>query len=401
MQYRGYLIQLCHASNIILAFNNIIFTHQISSFPVQLYRRINTTTMAVPKTFKAAVMPEAGAQNVIVDRSLASLEEGEVGIKITATAINPVDWKMRDYKVFLNDFPAVAGSDAAGEIVAVGPGVTGFSEGDRVFFQGIIGRYDSSTFQQYCKMPAALVAKTPKSISDEQASGISLATVAVLVAFYDKASGHGLTPPWDDGGKEAGKGKAIVILGGSSSVGQYSIQLAKLSGFSRIITNSSAAHVEHLRGLGADVVLDRSKQSEPSDFATAIGELPLAFVHDAISIKTTLLLGVKVIQATKTENTHVYAVQANADDEVKKQGEQEPKTSVKPVLGLGSKPELRYLSEALLKNLGGEDGYIAKGVFQPNRPVVTSGGLAALETALKKNKDGVSGEKVVIKPFDS
>jgi NADPH:quinone reductase-like Zn-dependent oxidoreductase len=343
--------------------------------------------MAVPETFKAAVMPEPGAQNVVVDRSLAPLENGEVAIKITATAINPVDWKVRDYKFFLSDFPAVAGSDAAGVIGAVGPQVSGFAEGDRVFFQGIIGKNDSSTFQQYCKMPAALVGKTPSSISDEAASGVSLATVAELVAFYDKAGGHGLTPPWEDGGKEVGKGKAIVILGGSSSVGQYAIQMAKLSGFSRIITNSSAAHVDYLKGLGADVILDRSKQSQPADFASAVGDVPLGFVYDAISTKDTLLLGVKIVQATKTENTHVYAVQMNADDEVKAQAEQEP--------------ELRYLSEPLMKNLGGEDGYIAKGLFQPNRTTVVPGGLVALETALKKNKDGVSGQKVVIKPFDS
>ncbi|KAI0173894.1 quinone reductase [Pestalotiopsis sp. NC0098] len=358
--------------------------------------------MAVPETFKAAVMPEAGALNVVADRSMAPLEKGEVAIKITATAINPVDWKIRDYKVFLQQFPAVAGSDAAGEIVAVGPEVSGFAEGDRVFFQGIIARYDYSTFQQYCKMPAALVGKTPKNITDEQAAGISLATVAVLVAFYDKASGHGLTPPWDEGGSEAGKGKAIVVLGGSSSVGQYAIQMAKRSGFSRIITNSSAAHVEYLKELGADVVLDRSKQSAPEDFAAAVGDLPLAFVHDSISTKETLLLGTKVIQATKTQGTHVYAVQMNADEDVKKQGEDhEVKTSVKPVLGLGSKPELRHLTEPLMKSLSGEDGWVAKGLFKPNRPLVIPGGLPALETALKKNKDGVSGEKVVIKPFDA
>ncbi|KAF3001093.1 hypothetical protein E8E14_005285 [Neopestalotiopsis sp. 37M] len=357
--------------------------------------------MAVPETFKAAVMPEAGALNVVQDRSLAPLEKGEVAIKITATAINPVDWKIRDYKVFLQEFPAVAGSDAAGEIVAVGPEVSGFAEGDRIFFQGIIGRYDSSTFQQYCKMPAALVAKTPKNISDEQAAGISLATVAVLVAFYDKATGHGLTAPWEQGGSEAGKGKAVVVLGGSSSVGQYAIQMAKLSGFSKVITNSSASHIEHLKGLGADVVLDRSKQSSPEDFAAAVGDLPLAFVFDAISAKDTLLLGVKVVQATKTEGTHVFAVQMNAED-ANKQGESaEPKTSVKSVLGMGAKPELQYLSVPLMKSLGGEDGWIAKGQFKPNRPLVVPGGLPALETALKKNKEGVSGEKVVIKPHDA
>lgn len=46
--------------------------------------------MAVPETFKAAVVPSAGAQHTVENRSLPALAAGEVAIKITATAINPV-----------------------------------------------------------------------------------------------------------------------------------------------------------------------------------------------------------------------------------------------------------------------------------------------------------------------
>lgn len=356
--------------------------------------------MGVPDTFKAAIVPEPGAQHVVQDRSLPPLEAGEVAIKVTATAINPVDWKIRDYKVFIKDYPAVLGSDAAGEIAAVGSGVTNFKEGDRVFFQGIIGRYDFSTFQQYVKMPAELVAKTPKNISDDEAGGVSLATVAVVTGFYDK-SGHGLAAPWTEGGEQAGKGKGIVILGGSSSVGQYAIQLAKISGFDKIVTNASARHIDHLKALGADVVLDRATQNSEEDFKAALGGVPLAFVFDSISEKDTQVLGVKVLAATKTENSHVVTVQG-VNAEASELGQSlEPKAAVKQVLGLGSAPHLRHLSEPLCKHLGGEDGYIAKGRFVPNRPLVVSGGLANIEGALAKNKKGVSGEKVIIRPFDA
>ncbi|ROV87582.1 hypothetical protein VMCG_10602 [Cytospora schulzeri] len=355
--------------------------------------------MSVPQSFKAAVVPEPGAQHIVTDRSVAPLGAGEVGIKITATAINPVDWKMRDYKVFIKNYPAVIGSDAAGEIAAVGADVKDFKVGDRVFFQGIIGHYDSSTFQQYCKMPAALVAKTPKKITDDEAGGLSLATMAVVTGCYDK-TGHGLKAPWDEGGEQAGKGQAIVILGGSSSVGQYAIQLAKISGFEKIITNASAKHHEHLKALGADVVLDRSTQSSPEDFKAAVGSLPLAFVFDTISEKDTQIQGIKILAATKTENSHIIVVQGTNAEAAELGNTQEPKAAVKQVLGLGSSPALRYLSEPLVKHLGGEDGWIAKGRFVPNRPVVVDGGLKNIEDALTKNKKGVSGEKVIIRPFD-
>lgn len=355
--------------------------------------------MSIPQSFRAAVVPEPGAQHTVTDRSLAPLAAGEVGIKITATAINPVDWKMRDYKVFIKDYPAVIGSDAAGEIAAVGPDVKNFSIGDRVFFQGIIGNYDSATFQQYCKMPATLVAKTPKNITDDEAGGISLATFAAVTGTYDK-TGHGLKAPWDQGGEQAGKGKAIVILGGSSSVGQYAIQLAKISGFEKIITNSSAKHLDHLKALGADVVLDRSKQNSPEDFKAAVGSLPLAFVLDTIAEKDTQIQGVKILAATKTENSHVVVVQGTNAEAAELGKSQEPKVDVKQVMGLGSSPALRHLSEPLWKHLGGEDGWIAKGRFVPNRPLVVEGGLKNIEEALAKNKKGVSGEKVIFRPFD-
>lgn len=357
--------------------------------------------MSVPESHQAAVVPEPGAKTVVADRSLAPLVSGEVAIKITATAINPVDWKIRDYKFFIEKYPAVLGSDAAGTIAAVGPDVTGFSVGDRVFFQGIIGNYDASTFQQYCKMPAALVAKTPHTISDDAAAGIMLATVAVLTAYYDK-TGHGLAAPWDEGGEQAGQGKALVILGGSSSVGQYAIQLAKLSGFDRIVTNSSDKHVDYLKSLGADVVLDRATHNQPEDFKAAVGgDVPLAFVFDAISEKDTQLQGVRILGATNTKDSHVITVQG-VNAEAKELGQQQdPAVEVKQVLGLGSAPALRYLSEPLARHLGGEnDGYIAQGRFVPNRPLVVDGGLAGLEAALVRNKKGVSGEKVVIRPFD-
>ncbi|PYI24005.1 GroES-like protein [Aspergillus japonicus CBS 114.51] len=357
--------------------------------------------MSLPTTYKAAVVPAPHAQHTIEDRSLPALEANQVAIKITATAVNPVDWKIRDYNVFLKSYPAVLGSDAAGEIVAVGSNVSSHTVGDRVFFQGIIGNYPASTFQQYCVMPAELVSHTPRNISDDQAAGISLASLAVVTGFYDK-TGHAIGPaPWAEGGAEAGKGKAIAILGGSSSVGQYAIQFARLSGFERIITNAGAAHQEFLKGLGAHVVLDR-QSATAQDFVAAAGEgVKLSYVYDAISIKETQKLGVEIAQATQGAAQAVVTVQL-VDQEAAALGEsKEPKVAVKQILGLGSSPALRHVSEPMVKALGGEDGWIAKGLFVPNRVRLIPGGIGAVEEALKTNKEGVSGEKVVFRPNDA
>ncbi|KAH8648555.1 chaperonin 10-like protein [Xylariales sp. PMI_506] len=360
--------------------------------------------MAVPAAFKAATVPSPGGQHIITKRSLPPLQSGEVAIKITATAINPIDWKMRDFKVFIQEYPAVLGSDAAGEIAAVGPDVSNFKVGDRVFFQGIIGNYDSSTFQQYTKLDAALVAKTPHNISDDQAAGIMLASMAALTAFYDK-TGHGLPAPWDDGGASDGvvSGAAVVVIGGSSSMGQYAIQLARLSGYSKIITNSSAGHHEYLKKLGATAVLDR-ETATAEEFGAAIGDdVQLDFILDTISSKATKQKAIDIVKAakfTKMATTQIITVLVPELDFEELNVENEPEVKLTRILGVGSAPSLRYLSEPFVKHLGGENGYIARGLFEPNRPVVSSGGLAAVELALEKSKKGVSGEKVIIRPFE-
>ncbi|OJJ37000.1 hypothetical protein ASPWEDRAFT_38640 [Aspergillus wentii DTO 134E9] len=358
--------------------------------------------MPVPEKFPAAVVPKPRAQNIISERTLQPLKPGEVAIKITATAINPVDWKMRDYDAFISEYPAVLGSDAAGVIVDTAPDVSSHDVGDRVFFQGIVGNYDSSTFQQYCKMPAVLVSKTPNCITDEQAAGVSLATVAAVTAFYDK-QGHGMIPPWEPQGHQVGNGKAIVIIGGGSSVGQYAIQLARLSGFSRIITNASPANHAFLERLGAHVVLHRA-HCTAADFNAAISGLPLEMVFDAISIKSTQVLSVQIIQCKRTAGdvvtVHVVNPETVDPDAAALSRSTEQMVEIKQVLGLGSSPELRYLSEPMVKHLGGEDGCIARRLFIPNRVRVIPGGLRSVEAALASNKNGVSGEKIVFKPCE-
>ncbi len=356
--------------------------------------------MSLPSSHKAAVVHEAGAQHQVVDRSLAPIGDDEVAVKVIATSINPVDWKMRDYRVFLSEYPAVLGSDASGEVVSAGKSVTNVAVGDRVFFQGIIGNYDSSTFQQYVKMPAALLAKTPKKVSDEQAATFWVAGMVVATGFYHK-SGMSLSPPWNADGASVGKGKTAVILGGSSSVGQYAIQFAKLSGFDQIVTSSSASHFDFLKSLGATTVLDRSEATTAEAFVKAIpSDSSVDFVYDTISSPSTQLLGVQILQALKGGKVLVVMP---ADEKAVKQSEEKdlPDTSVVAILGIGSHPEYRYISEPLAAHLGGENGYVAKGDVTLNRPMVIEGGLNAVEKALKANKDGVSGVKVIIRPNEA
>ncbi|KAJ1556941.1 hypothetical protein HK405_001320, partial [Cladochytrium tenue] len=228
-------------------------------------------TSSTSVEFFAAAVPAVGAAPVVVARSLPlPPRPGDAVVRVTATSINPVDWKLQrglqpSFFDRAGGFPAVLGSDAAGEVTALGPDApAGLHVGDRVFFQGLLGDYDGSTFQQFCRVPADLLAHTPPNVSDDQAAGISLATVAAAVSLYDERMGHGLPPPWVS--SAAGAGRAIVVLGGAASVGQYAVQLARLSGFTRIVANAGAANCELVKSLGAHVVLDRSTAATADDY---------------------------------------------------------------------------------------------------------------------------------------
>ncbi|KAB8068096.1 hypothetical protein BDV29DRAFT_185144 [Aspergillus leporis] len=244
-------------------------------------------------------------------------------------------------------------------------------------------------------MPAELVSKTSANISDNKAAGISLATMAVVTGLYD-LTGHRITPAWETNGAKDGEGKAIAIIGGSSSVGQYVVQFGRLSGFDRIITNASSSHHEFLKKPGAHVVFDR-KSSSANDCVAASNNRPVHYVYDAVSTKETQALGVQIAHASKGAANRVGTVQGADADAVKLEESMEPKVEVKQIFGLGGSPMLRQLREPMAKHLGSEDGYIAKGLFVPNRVGLIEGGLRAMEEALRTNKEGVSGEKVVFR----
>ena len=66
-------------------------------------------------------------------KALPTPGPGEILVKEAAIGLNPLDWKIQAYGLFVTDFPAILGSDAAGEVAAVGEGVTQFKKGDKVY----------------------------------------------------------------------------------------------------------------------------------------------------------------------------------------------------------------------------------------------------------------------------
>jgi NADPH:quinone reductase-like Zn-dependent oxidoreductase len=92
--------------------------------------------MTIPSastTQKVLFLPKASGDFVVSDAPIYKPGKDEVLVKIHAAALNPADWKVvTRFSYFLTKFPAVLGSDIAGEVVELGEGVSSFAIGDRV-----------------------------------------------------------------------------------------------------------------------------------------------------------------------------------------------------------------------------------------------------------------------------
>ena len=82
---------------------------------------------------KALFLVEPKGQWIIQEKDIPGPGRGEVVVRVHATSLNPIEWKMRDTGRFVTEWPAIFGSDSAGVIARVGEGVTGFAVGDKVY----------------------------------------------------------------------------------------------------------------------------------------------------------------------------------------------------------------------------------------------------------------------------
>ncbi|KAH9481166.1 Dehydrogenase azaJ [Psilocybe cubensis] len=239
-------------------------------------------------THKALVLPEKLGKFIVADFPREAPGHGEILIKVQSAALNPVDWKIQKWDVLIDGYPAVLGSDIAGDVEEVGEGVTEFKKGDRVFGQAEFKK-SRGAFQQYVVSSASTTSKIPPKYTYDEASTLPMALTTAYSGLYSKTgNGFGIEAPLTDSAVGKYAGIPIVILGGSSSVGQFTIQLAKLSGFSPIITTASVKNSDSLKTFGATHVLDRNLSADAlREEISKITSKPIQYVYDSISFGPT------------------------------------------------------------------------------------------------------------------
>ncbi|ELU42014.1 alcohol dehydrogenase [Rhizoctonia solani AG-1 IA] len=330
---------------------------------------------------KASLLLEKHGKLEVKTRPTPTAQKNQALVKVTAAAINPVDWKIIDYGIFVEKFPAVLGSDGAGVVEAVGPEVTDFDVGDRVFFQGAYGHDDETTFQEKAIVQTDIISKIPDNITDDQASTIPLAALTALVGLFQKTV-HLLVNLVGD--------LAEHLLRTTYRHGlDQAIQLARIAGFSPIVTTASAQHNDFLKSLGATHVFGRDVDAKTIQSSFS---MPVALVLDSISQASTQELGFKVLTTpSPVQGAHLATV-LPPDDSVKEKNSGD-KITVHNIFG--SSHQFRDLSVPFWQTVG---QWIKDEKFVPNRVQVVKGGLAAVPEAIDLSRKGVSGVKIVIHP---
>jgi NADPH:quinone reductase-like Zn-dependent oxidoreductase len=164
---------------------------------------------------------------------------GEVVIDTVAASVNGADWKVRVGEYRQSKFPHVLGRDFSGIVSALGEGVEDFQVGDAVF--GVCEAGQEGAYAEKLAVKAAIVAKKPDSLSHVDAAALALTGLTALSAVEDTL--------------QLRAGETILIHGGAGGVASFAIQLAKHIG-ARVITTTSAANRDYVRGLGADEIID-------------------------------------------------------------------------------------------------------------------------------------------------
>lgn len=177
---------------------------------------------------------------------------GQVLIRVRAVALNDWDWGLLkgDFaNRLLNGWLApkkyqVLGSDIAGEVEAVGKGVTQWAVGDEVY--GDLSLEGFGGFAEYVCAPESALVRKPSGLSFEQVAAIPQAG---MLAFQGLFEVERIQP-----------GHNLLINGAGGGVGSLGIQLAKLQGVRQITGVDNAGKQEFMRDLGYDPVVDYMKE---------------------------------------------------------------------------------------------------------------------------------------------
>lgn len=198
-----------------------------------------------------------GAEDVLEYAEIPAPEPaaGQVRVRVHAVGVNPADTYVRTgkYVFFTPSLPYTPGFDGAGEVDAVGAGVTSVAAGDRVFFSSLGTPGFSGAYAEFAVTAAADVRPLPDTLSYAQGAAVGVPCATAWRALFQKA--------------ELAPGETVLIHGASGGVGIPATQLARDAGATVIGTAGTPEGAELVRAAGAHHVLDHNAAGYLDDVA--------------------------------------------------------------------------------------------------------------------------------------
>lgn len=229
---------------------------------------------------KAIIFRQHGGPEVLEHTELPTPEPGpgQALVRLRAAALNRLDlWVREGWPGIRLELPHIPGADGAGEVAALGSGVTQFAVGDRVVVNPdlsdgtcefciagqdnlcvnwkLLGEHVRGTYAEYIALPEGNLLRLPDSVAFETAAAAAL---AYLTAWHSLVTrGH------------LRAGESVLIVGAGGGVNTASIQIAAHAGARVYVVGSNARKCEQALAQGAHVAIDRSRE----DWAKAIFQL--------------------------------------------------------------------------------------------------------------------------------
>ncbi len=206
--------------------------------------------MPLPSTMRFVDLPSFGAPDAmkIANGPLPVPGEGQILVKTEAVGVNRPDVAQRQGAYPPpKDASPILGLELSGEVVAIGPGVTGYAIGDKV-----CGLANGGAYAEYCLLPSGQALPFPKGYDAVKAAALPETFFTVWANLFQMA---GLT-----------EGESVLIHGGSSGIGTTAIQLAKAFGATVYATAGSVDKCDACVKLGAAKAINYRTE----DFAEVI-----------------------------------------------------------------------------------------------------------------------------------
>ncbi|KAK5074504.1 hypothetical protein LTR70_010644 [Exophiala xenobiotica] len=339
-------------------------------------------------TNTAAWILSSREQVTVKDAPYTPAGPDEVVIENSAVAINPLDWKLQSFDpipTFPVKYPMILGSDVAGTIIEVGNNVHARKVGERVIAHCVgfaVGRPEASGYQKFSITPEAYAVPIPDHVNFEAGAVLPLSCDSAMAGLF--LEDHlGLKLPAADANR---KDEALVVWGGSSSVGCSVIQMASAAGYDVFVMASKRNH-ELCSSLGSVRNFDYADSDVVDQVVEALQGKTVVGAYDCVGDhEKTLKPCTEILVNSAGKKLVVTLLEPPGD--VSANGVRTIRTNIRGTL---SNPEVliavhSWMAEALAQNR-----------LQPKPdPTVIGHGLEYVQIGLDRLKEGVSAAKIVV-----